>query len=178
MNRRTCLSYACALTLIVGMLPALARQGAQPRLPANATILTGANARAVFVQCSRSTPGQINGYWTPAKGDVVALEAALPGFLAAQKLPAAARGRNLQKDLHQCAGFVRGGRKWIYVNGFARRVANDMQGAKLYAGPSKGKRFDWRRDNVDVCDGGASFWGIEYDVEKHTFSSLQFNGPY
>lgn len=100
----------------------------------------------------------------------------MPGYLAPQKPLPSSRDRDIARDFHQCAGFVRGGRKWIYVNGFAPRIAKETAQSTLAVGPNKGKKFNWRRDNVDVCDGGASFWGVEYDVQNHTFQKLSFNG--
>ena len=34
----------------------------------------------------------------------------------------------------------------------------------------------WRREPVIVCDGGPSFFGVEYDVERGQFTHIAYNG--
>ena len=57
-------------------------------------------------------------------------------------------------------GIVVAGRRLIYVNAFPPQV-----GLK-----------DWKSRLVSVCDGGPSFWGIQFDPTDHKFFDLEMNG--
>jgi hypothetical protein len=35
---------------------------------------------------------------------------------------------------------------------------------------------DWSRLTIVICDGGRSFFGVEYDVESHRLVDIEFNG--
>jgi hypothetical protein len=62
---------------------------------------------------------------------------------------------------------VVGGRKLIYINAFCSKP-QDIVVEKGWS--------DWRKDPVEVCDGGDCFWGAVYDVLSGKFSDLQVNG--
>lgn len=166
-----------AVLPILAVALALPATAQRPRvLSKQATILTGSAAKRVLRPCSRGAVQNVQGYWTPTAADIARLEAALPAFLDAEKMPRAARKRGIKSDLHQCAGFVRGSRQWVYVNAFSRRHAEEMRRVQTLLG--KNKAWNWRRDAADVCDGGSDFWGVEYDVRAGTFRNLQFSGTY
>jgi hypothetical protein len=101
--------------------------------------------------CSRNGPDQAEATWTPSRADVEDLEARLPLVMEAQGL-----SLPLVQYCRVYHGLVRGGRRFIYVN--AGDCALGMPGT------------------YEVCDGGAAFWGIEYDVEKKAFTVLEANG--
>jgi len=117
-------------------------------------------APAVLNQCSRSTPQAPDGYWEPTERDVQALEIRLPAYLRARPEVSATRVlERISQYRRQYAGFLRGGRKSIYVNLFL---------------PEYGEQ--WRSDVVLVCDGGIGFWGVEFDTTSNTFVHVAYNG--
>lgn len=117
-------------------------------------------------QCSRRSPPAGEATWQPAAADIVALEAALPAALAANHAPGSPDGSRLNADwLRQYVGLLRGGRRFIYGNFFPRE-----------AGPVPGEPDRWRSQPVIVCDGGPSFFGVEYDVEAGRIMQVDFNG--
>lgn len=150
-------------------------QAAPATLPQRATILTGSTAHSLFEQCSRASPQAVS-FWTPTASDVRAAEQSLPAFLRTAKPSVPYRPlskRRLDLDYRQYAGFVaKNGHNCLYVNAFVPVTKDAME---EYAS-SPGKRFNWRRDPVDVCDGGDSFWGAEYDTQTKKWSHLYFNG--
>ena len=111
-------------------------------------------------QCSRPTPGAPDGYWEPEKQDILSLERLLPTYMETRTESAAALVRNrLSHYRRQYAGFLRADHKTIYANLFL---------------PEYG--VEWRHQVVMVCDGGAGFWGVEFDVTSQTFVHIAYNG--
>ncbi|HET6230841.1 MAG TPA: hypothetical protein VFE05_12280 [Longimicrobiaceae bacterium] len=124
-----------------------------------AAVIDSAHARGVFDQCSRGVPFGITGYWTPSKDDIRKLEAALPAYLHGIKLPESDAPAGA--SWRQYAGFIRNGRRLIYINAFP--------GPPLYPGDY------WHREAEAVCDGGAPYWGLVYDPQSNAFGEMQFN---
>lgn len=124
------------------------------------TVLDAALAEATVNQCSRVNPA-IEGSWNPSESDIGLLERHLPDLL---ELPSTAccnpgaRLSALDAYHRQYVGVLVGGRRLIYVNAFPVAHAEDT------------------RVPFEVCDGGASFWGVLFDPETAAFSDLAFNG--
>jgi hypothetical protein len=123
-----------------------------------AAVLKGAEARALFDQCTREVPHKIGGFWDPTPAQIRQLEADLVVYLRQSKLPESAPP--MQQSWRQYAGFERVGRKLIYVNGFP---------GPLYDGDY------WKREAEQVCAGGPAYYGLVYDPERHTFGELKVN---
>jgi len=118
-------------------------------------------AREVLIQCSRPTLGKAEAFWEPSVSDLIPLEEKLVSFVkknASQVSPN--QWEQLEKYKRQYAGIIRNGKKSIYVNLF----------------PYMGERVEWRRQTVIVCDGGPSFFGVEYDIESKLFTHIAYNG--
>ena len=130
----------------------------------HATILTGKSALPLFNPCSRNPPAHITGYWTPAVSDIQQLERDAPTYLKAQKRTTP---KMMVKHYRQYAGFIQQGRKMIYVNGF--------QDPEDRGYPSHG-HTQWQSEPVVACDGGPSYYGMEYDIQTRQFYHLEFNG--
>lgn len=128
----------------------------------HSVILYGEAARPLFDQCSRSSPAQVEGFWPPTAQDIQQLESILPRFLAAQHLrdgaPLNLRRTQSLNYYKQYAGFLRNGRKMIYLNASSEISTT------------------WLQEATIVCDGGEAFFGVEYDVESGQWSDFQFNG--
>jgi hypothetical protein len=105
-------------------------------------------------------------FWTPTSADVKELEARLPSFLHAEALGAGdAREdiievrRRLRTYRRQYVGLVLDGKRQILLNAFP-----------------KDEDFAWKREFIEVSDGGASFWRVLYDVRQRRFHRLLING--
>ena len=131
--------------------------------PGGIAILDASQIKMILHQCSRSVPLAGEASWKPPARDIARLEAALPAALDkarttwARELTGAPTGW-----IRQYVGIVRKGHRYIYGNfvpdqGFAEERR-------------------WRSEPVVICDGGAAFFGVEYDVNAGTFSHLDFNG--
>lgn len=155
-RRPSAWGLVCAAFLAVG----LAWRAALPVQPLpkgeqigpRSAILFGDAARPLFHPCSRQAPAT-DGFWDPTAQDIATPEAELPAFLQSAREPAA-----LASYFRQYAGFTRGGKKMIYLNAFAQIGG------------------DWTQDSGDMCDGGKAFFGAVYDVERHAWGEMLFNG--
>ncbi|MGH6616803.1 hypothetical protein [Sphingomonas sp.] len=138
---------------------------AEPVLPRGAFILPGSAVSGMLQQCSRDVPKAGQGSWQPRPADILALEAALPEMLRRQSPRDPLFWKNVPHDWRrQYVGIVRGGHRYIYGN-FAKDNS-DSNGV------------NWRREPMQVCDGGRNYFGVEYDVAGRRFTHVAFNGPY
>jgi hypothetical protein len=135
-------------------------------LPADATVLPGSMARSLLGQCSRATPSLGESTWQPGEADILALEAALPAALRAQppRSDAAELARAPNGWRRQYVGIVRGGRRFVYGSFFPADASRH------------GDPDQWRRETLIVCDGGPSFFGVEYDVQGRRVTHVAYNG--
>ena len=146
-----------AAFLVSGFAAAIAAPAWNPK---DGVIFPPDRAQTLLHQCSRGTPGNVEGFWLPQIAQIFELEQRLPGILE----------KNLSGQQHspigdykrQYAGLIVKKRKIIYVNGF--RSSREDRGRA------------WRTDPMIVCDGGNAFFGVEYDPQTKTFQSLVFNG--
>lgn len=145
----------------------------QSLIPGHTVVLKGMTGRSLFQQCSRSSPTGREGYWDPTAPNIKQIEVALPGYLSQQKLPTGTSAKYLSGYYFQCVGFIRKKHHIVYLNAFSPSVKDSMAHDTI---PDKKRPFNWKIDPVSVCDGGDSFYGIEYDVETKKFSNLSFNG--
>jgi hypothetical protein len=74
--------------------------------------------------------------------------------------------KDIDKYYFQYVGIVINGKKLIYINAF--KVNNEYELERFYKG--------WKTDPVSVRDGGPSFWGAQFDLDKSEFSDLYMNG--
>jgi hypothetical protein len=157
----------------VAILLFAATAAAFPALdPKGGVVLPLDHAADVAKQCSRGSPGPVEGTWLPSANEIRDLEARLPQALddaLGRRGRLADRSRGIGR---QYAGLRIAGRNVIYVNGFP--LAEFETDARYRPGLS---RDDWKKHAIMVCDGGPAFFGAEYDPETKTFSQFQFNGP-
>lgn len=149
---------------VLALVALAAGCAATPTPSPDAAILPETAVPALLRQCSRASPRAGEGTWTPAWSDIAALEAALPAALRADSLGAPLAERGAPEGWRrQYVGLVRDGRRIVYGNLEPARGAGD---------PS------WRTRPTLICDGGSSFFGVEYDVAARRVVGLAFNGPY
>ena len=158
------------LALLVALF-AVPASAFPPFDPKDGIVLPLDRATEVTNQCSRGSPGPVEGTWLPTAKEIRELEARLPQALddaLAKRGQFSERPRNPGR---QYAGLKIAGRKVIYVNGFP--LAMFETEARYTPGVS---RDDWKERAVMVCDGGPAFFGVEYDPKTRSFSHFQFNG--
>ena len=173
--------------LLLGSLSCLASPAAKapaalpaPAAPKSWNIMAPDLGPAVFfAQCSRPAP-QEKEFWLPFPAQVEELEKELPAFLRQQGHAKEADG--LSGFLRQYVGFIRAGRKLIYLNAFPVYLVEADQKMcrerpELIPAEFCDPNF-WRHHTYLVCDGGDDFWGLEYDPESKAFSTLKLNGGF
>ena len=130
--------------------------------PANARLILPVGVAAELLQqCSRPSPAGATGYWVPEEARVQRLEEQLVVYLeglSKSGVEVPPRGIAFHR---QYVGFVRGQALYIYGNFYPGRNQPSSQERRL---PSM------------ICDGGASHWGIVYNVANERFEELYFNG--
>jgi len=153
--------WAVALALLlVSATSAVGHAGLDPK---DGAILPREVSMDLLRQCSRGSPREVTGKWLPTAKQIRELEARLPAALEAVAFQRGSQYGQPADFRRQYAGYIVHGQKIIYVNALPRGEA------ELWG-------FDWRRQVVQVCDGGSSFFGVEYDPRKKTFSHFEFNG--
>ena len=172
------LPVVCVMLTLAVPLAVLGADGSQPASRPEAergTVLHPTEARRLFPQCSRPSPPDIGGYWTPSRGDIARLEADLGAYFSrvsdSGKLPGPEgdpRLGPLAQYFRQYVGLLAGGRRIVYVNAFSPQSLTMMR--------EMGTLIDWRHRAIYVCDGGPAYFGVEYDVARRTFSHFAFNG--
>ena len=129
--------------------------------PRHSVILDMSYGEQTLNQCSRGTPANISGYWTPSAEDIKHLEL---NFLRVTKLKA--RGNktisSLDNFVIQYIGVLRDKKKFIYINAF------------YLVDPITEK---WQTRPIVICDGGDYFWGVLFNPKTSQFLQLEFNGP-
>lgn len=148
-------------TQFLAMLLALLAWSANGEsLPDHCAILPTSQGPALVRQCSRGSPADVSGFWSPSPSQVLAVEQRLPELLrrSGHKL-------KLSDSYRQYVGVTAHGKKVIYLNSFPEFALDYSE-----------VRGDWRTTALTVCDGGDVFWGVEFDPADNTFRYLQFNG--
>jgi hypothetical protein len=132
-------------------------------------VLSPDQAKQVLRQCSRPTPGGVDGTWMVTPQVVAQLERDLNKLSDLKSHQCCVSGESVRDPssfFRQYVGVTIRGRKYVYINA--------LQGPILHRAT----------DNLDavmhkpfmVCDGGDSAWGALYDPETRQFSELAFNG--
>jgi len=154
-------------TIVLGMLAAL--------LFSNAVYAEGVSGvplrfimplsvgEEMLAQCSRATPPNVTGFWTPSVHDIDKLESELGAALAADPISRSVeflRKPDLLKFYHrQYIGIRWNTESYIYGN-FYPADAGEGEAAK----PQR------------ICDGGPAFFGVVYRKATESIVSLAFNG--
>jgi hypothetical protein len=130
----------------------------QPVWPqAHGIVLLGDQATSLIKQCSRPALKNTKGMWIPSANQIALMEQRLDLYLG-KHYPAIRK--NIGQLYFQYAGLIRNKKKFIYINTLDQHAQ---------ANP------DWRHTAMIICDGGDTFWGLEYDPVTHQFSEMTFN---
>ena len=142
-------------------------------------VISAEEAPNVFAQCSRPAPGEKDGpFWAPSPAQIEGLEEGLPAYL--REKGHAKQGDDLTRFYRQYVGFVRSGRKLIYLNAMGTAVLeNSLRLCREYPHQMPKDMCDpdeWQHPTNIMCDGGDDYWGLEYDPQTKTYGQLAFNG--
>jgi hypothetical protein len=163
-----------ALCAVAGWLATSGFAAASEIFPAEfGMVFPGSRALELVKQC-RPVPKRVSGVWTPTTAQIRELEENItPAFLRARKIWMLQTFKQMGKPVpskidapgkpyyRQYGGLVVDGRKIIYANAFF---------------PHAGFGSGWRAHTISVCDGGAWYFGVEYNPEKKLFSNFEFGG--
>jgi hypothetical protein len=130
-------------------------------IPQFETILLANNYSKVLNQCSRKIPQKIDRSFDLTNSDIETLKNNFKKILIIKDK----RGKtikNLSDYAYQYVGLIIDGKKYIYINAF---IYSKIETEK-----------DWKTKPIIVCDGGISFWGVLFDIEKSNFIQLEING--
>lgn len=129
-------------------------------LPKNGSfILSVSLGETLLKQCSRIAPANISGYWKPSSSQIAKLETQLPAYIG--KITGNHKRVPSNIEYHrQYVGIVVGSKRFIYGNFY----------------PSSLPAQNEQSTPVVICDGGASFWGVVFDLELGQFFELKLNG--
>jgi hypothetical protein len=141
--------------------------GESAPLAARAVVLSPPASWALLKQCSRPAPdsASMTGTFTPSQTEIALGDSLVRSRLRSELSSRPGSARPASEDYRlQYAGFHRGDERVIYINGFykiALWVASDTS--------------KWRTEAVHVCNGGIVFFGAEFDPDRRTLRSLDFN---
>jgi len=128
---------------------------------AKSILLPEKEAKNATDQCSRNSPREISGTWTPSQDDIKKMESKLSDIkkLRAKCCIEGEKVENLDHYYMQYVGIIFKGKKLIYINAFADDNPGEF----------------WKETSVIICDGGTA-WGVLYDPESGKFFDLSVNG--
>jgi hypothetical protein len=147
------------ITVVIAMFLILsASTFAQEKKPY--ALLPGSAAHDVSRLCSREGISGVGRSWHPNADQIGLLESLL---VSVSRLRSNGESRNVQilqpyVYYRQYIPVVVGSQKLIYVNAFSHK-----------------QLASWRTRLVDICDTGATEWGVLYDPTTGEFSDLRTN---
>jgi hypothetical protein len=159
---------ALALALAACTPPPSTSGGGSPATSASSAfsapyeIFDGDRALELTEQCSRISPGPVEGTWTPSATDIRAMEPALIQRLREGLVAETDSQEDAPNYIRQYGGLVIDGRRVIYAHGFLERIDDPEEG--------------WRSHARIICDGGSITFGAEYDPATRELSNFAFNG--
>lgn len=152
---KTCIA---AMTAIMAMTAS-----ASAARPQRAVTLTGKAMTEVLKQCSRVAPIKGEAWFKPTAAQIATLDrlaaAKLNGHGGITKVGGAAELK--RRYAVEVVGIVRGGRRFVYGNYYPLSMQEGMKDAPV---------------PMVVCDGGASFFGIEMDAARGVVTQFDTNG--
>jgi hypothetical protein len=122
--------------------------------------------------CSRPFPKGLSGSWMPTAEDIARAEVKLPKAIDAAFGRLRGKDRHARPDRHyrQYAGFLRNGKRVLYVQGLGRDM-DDEPGWKAFS-------ESWRSRFVSFCDSGRGSFGAVYNLDKGAFDTFVFDGTF
>ena len=150
-----------AIAIFLSLSGSMFAQGKKPY-----ALLPGSAAHGISRLCSREGISGVSGSWRPDADQLGLLESRLMSVSRLRSIGGDIGEirdvQILQPDAYyrQYIPAVVGSKKVIYVNAFS------------FKPPAS-----WRTRLVDICDTGATEWGVLYDPTTGEFSDLRTNAP-
>ena len=151
------------LSLLPVLLTALSACSSFHLISGRSIVLSPSSAPSFRQLCSRPGLPNFEDTWSPSPADIDRMER---DFARLRRLRSRGccltnwRIRDINSYYRQYVGVVVNGRLCIYINAFPVEPGNDLTSMPA---------THW-------CDGGDSYWGALYDVERRVFLELAFNG--
>src|SRR2546422_3744595 len=118
--------------------------------------------------CSVIKVPSISGVWVPRPQQIRLLEPILAKVIA-ESLGARPQLPLVNDYYRQYVGIVASGRRLIFINGFHKSFFEALRrGGASDRNGDPHLPFDWRRKQVQVCDGGEYYFGAIYDPDSAT----------
>ena len=131
--------------------------------PANTSTISLFYAADTFDQCDRAPLAPNGPYWVPTSSDIGEVEAALPAMLAGRRRQGLRMPDTTTGSHHQYLGYTLDNKRYIYGNFYPTYDSDELE-------------FHVFEEAVNVCDGGAFFWGVVYDPEAKKFVKMELGG--
>jgi len=147
-------------------------------LPITGAVLPLSVGPALISPCTRPGAQGVTGFYRPTPDAIAELERRMPNALS--NVRAQNRGSPPFGNYYrQYVGIVRSqGEAAIYVNAFPREDLlnmNDLLRRVPKTSQSESDTATWRQEPVAPCDGGGSFWSVEYHPHTRTFRDFQLS---
>jgi hypothetical protein len=144
------------------------------------TVLPLRAGRTTLQQCGRRTPSLVTKFWSPSRAVIAELEERLPSVVATLNTSEVRLAGTDSMFYRQYIGLVRwNGKRTVYVNAIDRKYVGSLNRMRKQVGKDPfspaGDTVTWRVTPMTVCDGGARFWGVEYDPDKKSFEAPRVN---
>lgn len=136
--------------------------------PQYLSFLDTSKGRQLLLQCSRSAPTNVKGFWVIREPERAELSRKFKRLLTklSRQYNVEPVFSTFQGYCVQCIGVIIHGRKFIYISGF--KLGPDELRDDEYK--------NWQTEPIVICDGGDSVWGALFNTRSKSFSQLKFNG--
>ena len=136
--------------------------------PEHEVALKPEHAKSLLNQCSRSTPKNISDSWAVSDSEISQIHEHFNKLKSLKSSGCCIEGlklNSLDAYAFQYLGVTIKKRRYIYVNAF-------------FVDPEYFEEWykEWEIKPMVFCDGGESFWGVLFDLERSKFEQLNING--
>lgn len=146
--------------------------------PQFSSILDTANGRKSLKQCSRIVPDSVSDFFVITSSQrrllqnnflkILSISDDVTHSVGKPRIGKGPKIKRIDSTLFQYTGVLINRKKYIYIN--ALSYYSD-------SGPKLSEYENWQKEAAIMCDGGDSFWGALFDIDKKSFRQLRFNGP-
>lgn len=141
-------------------------------IPKFSTILSANHGEKILNQCSRSVPKNVNSFFELTKKDIENLEENFTKIYSLKSTECCFKKMKIS-DLNnfafQYVGVIINNEKYIYINALNFSDQDEVIQSKSFF-------ENWKIRPIIICDGGFSYWGVLYNINKKEFSQLSING--
>ncbi|MFT3912297.1 MAG: hypothetical protein QM737_22915 [Ferruginibacter sp.] len=131
-------------------------------------ILDSTIDRKTMESCSRADPENITGFFQLTRAHIMILQDNFESIRSYKTKECCGEGAmvfDLRNYSFQFVGVIKNSKRYIYINAFLTSSA--LQHIK--------HGFCIEEQLIDVCDGGAGYWGALFDIQTKQFVFLAIN---